>query len=135
MGQAKRRKQQLGDLYGTPEGSNRPLVVYQGFSQNELDKKAMTTIAKAQRRGQAVCLIGTKASRPLAAAAGLPWLHEITEGQELPKSFAWDPEIAENGGPLVPAGHFNGGVTVLGAGFGQYLENAMTTTTPGAPEQ
>lgn len=24
MGQARRRRQQLGDLYGTPEGSNRP---------------------------------------------------------------------------------------------------------------
>jgi hypothetical protein len=27
MGQAKRRKKQLGSLYGTPEGSNRPNVV------------------------------------------------------------------------------------------------------------
>jgi hypothetical protein len=134
MGQAKRRKQQLGGLYGTPEGSNNPFVVYQGYDQNELDKKAAASIANAQRRGQAVCLIGTEASRPLAAAAGLPWLHEIAEGQELPRSFAWDPEIAENGGPLIPGGHFNGGVTVLGAGFGQYLTYALTTPTPGDSE-
>jgi hypothetical protein len=127
MGQAKRRKQQLGDLYGTPEGSNRPLVVLQGFDQDELDKKAMAGITIAQSMGQAVCLIGTEASRPLAAAAGLPWLHEIAEGQELPRSFAWDPEIAENGGPLIPSGHFDGGLIALGAGVCQWLTNALTT--------
>lgn len=54
MGQAKRRRQQLGDLYGTPEGSNRPLVVYQGFDQDELDKKAIASIANALRRGQTI---------------------------------------------------------------------------------
>ena len=36
MGQAKRRKQQLGDLYGTPEGSNRPAITFRWMTADEI---------------------------------------------------------------------------------------------------
>lgn len=121
MGQAQRRKQQLGDLYGTPEGSNRPLNAYQGFDQAELDQKALQQIRAALASARPIVLIGTKAACPLAAAAGLPWLHELPDGQAVPKAVAWDPEIAEAGGPLLPPDHSAGGVVVMGAGSSEWL--------------
>lgn len=124
MGQAKRRKQQLGPLYGTPEGSNRRLIAYQGFEQGELDQKALKRIQAAIAAGQPVTLIGTEAARPLAAAAGLPWLHELPEGEPLPQWLAWDPQIAEAGGQLVPAGHGHDGIVVLGPGSGRWMAAA-----------
>lgn len=129
MGQAKRRRQQLGALYGTPEGSNRPLIAYQGFDQAELDQKALVRIRTAQAAGQPVTLIGTEAARPLAEAAGLPWLHEIPAGDPIPQSLAWDPQIAEAGGPLLPSGHGAGGIAVLGAGASQWMTAALANPT------
>lgn len=129
MGQAKRRRQQLGALYGTPEGSNRPLIVHQGTDQAELDQKALAQIRTAQAAGQPVTLIGTEAARPLAEAAGLPWLHEIPAGQPIPQSLAWDPQIAEAGGPLLPPGHGAGGIAVLGAGSSQWMTAALANPT------
>jgi hypothetical protein len=126
MGQAKRRKQQLGAAYGTPEGSNRPLVVYQGFDQPELDRKSLAQIRAAQAAGQPVILMGTFESRPLAAAAGLPWLHELPPGEPLPRSLAWDPTIAERTGLMLPPGHGDGAVMVMGAGCGQWLKAAAS---------
>jgi hypothetical protein len=125
MGQAKRRKQQLGALYGTPEGSNRRLIAYQGFDQGELDQQALKRIQAAMAQGEAVTLIGTEAARPLATAAGLPWLHELPEGEPVPQSVAWDPVIAEAGGPLLPPGHGTGGTVVMGAGSAQWLAAAI----------
>lgn len=121
MGEAKRRRQQLGDLYGTPEGSNRRLIAYQGFDQTELDQKALARIRTAQAAGQRVLLMGTEAARPLAQAAGLPWLHEIPAGDPIPPSLAWDPQIAEAGGPMPPPGQSDGGIMVVGAGAAQWL--------------
>lgn len=121
MGQAKRRKQQLRDLYGTPEGSNRSLLAYQGSDQTDLDQKALKSIRDALSAGQPVTLIGTAAARPLAAAAGLPWLHELPDGEAIPKAVAWDPEVADAGGPLLPPDHSTGGVVVLGAGTSKWL--------------
>lgn len=126
MGEAKRRKAVLGDAYGTPEGSNRPLVVCTGFNQSELDKKALQMICVAQAKGQPVTLIGTEAARALAEAAGLPWLHEIPAGEPVPESFAWDPVAAENGGPLMQKSDSDSNrVVVLGAGTSQWLEDAI----------
>ena len=121
MGQAKRRKQQLGDLYGTPKGSNRSLLAYQGFDQTDLDQKALKHIRSALSAGQPVTLIGTAAARPLAAAAGLPWLHELTDGEAIPKAVAWDPEVADAGGPLLPLDHSAGGLVLFGAGTSEWL--------------
>ncbi len=129
MGQAKRRKQQLGDRYGTPEGSNRPLIAYQGFDQVELDQKALRQIRAALAAARPIVLIGTKAARPLAAAAGLPWLHELPDGQAIPKAVAWDPEVAETGGPVLPPDHSAGGVVVVGAGSSEWL--ARSTAAAG----
>jgi len=126
MGQAKRRKQQLGDLYGTPQGSNRQLIAYEGFEQEQLDQKALTQIQAALSAGQPVVLIGTASARPLATAAGLPWLHELPTGEPVPNAVAWDPAIAEEGGPLLPVGQFDGGLTVFSDGFTQWLEQALT---------
>jgi hypothetical protein len=124
MGQAKRRKAALGNAYGTPEGSNRPLIVYQGFVQTELDSKALPQIQAALAKGQHVTLVGTQAARPLAEAANLPWLHELPKGDPIPESLAWDIELAANGGPMLP-NRLNGGLLILGAGSGQWLERAL----------
>ena len=125
MGQAKQRREKLGALYGTPEGSNRKLIAYQGFDQADLDRRALIRIQSALAQGLPVLLIGTKDARPMAQAAGLPWVHELPTGQDLPKAVAWDPQIADNGGPLLPHGHFNGGVAVFGAGSVEWMEKAI----------
>jgi len=124
MGQAKRRKQQLGDLYGTPEGSNRELIFYKGFDQPTLDQMALKHIKAAISAGQRVILMGTKAARPLAAAAGLTWLHDRSDCLE-PYSFAWDPEIAEAGGPLIPEYAHEGSLVIVGAGADEWLSAAL----------
>jgi hypothetical protein len=124
MGQAKRRKQQLGALYGPPEGSNRRLIAYQSNDQAELDRKGLREIQATMAKGEPVTLIGTEAARPLAAAAGLPWLHELPQGEPVPQWLAWDPQIAEGGGPLLPSGHGRGGTVILGAGAAQWLDTA-----------
>ncbi len=129
MGQAKQRRKKLGALYGTPEGSNRKLIAFQGSDQSELDLKALTRIKKALAKGLPVLLIGTEAARPLAAAAGLPWVHELPKEQDLPKAVAWDPLIAENGGPMLPQGYFDGGLLCFGAGYGEWLQSALTHPT------
>jgi hypothetical protein len=126
MGQAKRRKAALGDAYGTPEGSNRSLIVYKGFVQTELDSKALSQIQAALAKGQHVTLVGTQAARPLAEAANLPWLHELPKGDPIPESLAWDIELAANGGPMIQSNGLNGGLLILGAGSGQWLERALT---------
>jgi hypothetical protein len=120
MGQARQRREKLGALYGTPEGSNRKLIVFRGSDQPELDKKALIRIQEALAKGLPVLLIGTKAARPLATAAKLPWVHELPKGHSLPKAVAWDLEIAENGGPIVPLGYFDGGLTILGDGCAKW---------------
>lgn len=130
MGEAKRRKQKIGELYGTPEGSNRPLIAYIGTDQGELDQKALGQIRSGQAAGQPVTLIGTEAARPLAKAAGLPWLHEIPAGAPIPLSLAWDPRIAELGGPMLPVNHGAGGLAVLAAGASEWIEAALTRTAP-----
>ena len=129
MGQAKQRRKILGPLYGTPEGSNRNTIVLQGRDQSELDRKALPRIKKALAKGLPVLLIGTEAARPLAAAAELPWVHELPKEQDLPKAVAWDPLIAENGGPMLPEGHFDGGLVFLGAGYGEWLQSALSNPT------
>ena len=126
MGQAKRRKAALGNAYGTPEGSNRSLIVYQGFVQTELDSKALPQIQAALAKGQRVTLVGTQSARPLAEAANLPWLHELPKGDPIPESLAWDIELAANGGPmLLQSDRSDGGLLILGAGSSQWLEQAL----------
>lgn len=127
MGQAKRRKEKLGNAYGTPEGSNRPLIVFKGSDQTELDKLALSRIQQAKSVGDSVTLIGTEAARPLALAAGLPWLHELPANAPVPKQVAWDPMLAIAGGPVLPKRHREDcGLLVLGAGSTAYLEKALT---------
>ena len=126
MGQAKRRKAALGNAYGTPEGSNRSLIVYEGFIQRELDLKALQQIQAALAKGQHVTLVGTQAARPLAEAANLPWLHELPKGDPIPESLAWDIELAANGGPMLQSDRSDGGLLILGAGSSQWLEQALT---------
>jgi hypothetical protein len=125
MGQAKRRKAALGDAYGAPEGSNRSLIVYEGFVQRELDLEALQQIQAALAKGQHVTLVGTQAARPLAEAAKLPWLHELPKDNPIPESLAWDIELAANGGPMLQSNRLNGGLLILGAGSGQWLEHAL----------
>jgi hypothetical protein len=125
MGQAKLRRQQLGSLYGTPEGSNKKLKAYIGGDQHELDQKALKEINAAKGSGQPVILIGTEGARSLASAAGLAWLHEIPEGEPIPESFAWDPAIAEKTGIMPPSGHESGGVVILAAGATKWLEGFL----------
>jgi hypothetical protein len=128
MGQAKRRKQQLGDLYGTPEWSNR-LIVYKGFDQPTCDQMTLKHIKATMSVGQRVIFMGTKADRPLAAAAGLTWLHDRSDCLD-PYSFAWDPEIAENGGPLIPVHTHEGSLVIVGAGVSEWLSSALLTNAP-----
>lgn len=129
MGQAKRRKQQLGNLYGTPEGSNYKLITYKGFDQATCDQMTLKTIKAAISAGQRVILMGTKADRPLATAAGLIWLHERSDCLE-PYSFAWDLEIAEKGGPLIPSYAYEGSLVIVGAGASEWLSSALLTNAP-----
>ncbi len=125
MGQAKRRRERLGPLYGTKDESNHPLVCYQGFEQSELDQRALRRIKKAKNMGRPVVLFGTKDARALAAAADLPWLHELPEGAPLPRWYAWDPEIAEAGGPMPDPTAHPGGLLVMGAGSGNWMTKAL----------
>jgi hypothetical protein len=133
MGQAKRRKEALGFKYGTPEGSNRPLVAYQGFTQSQLDRKALRKIANAKSQGIPVLLIGTHKASPLAEAAGLPWIHELQEGVEVPRWAAWNPQICEEGGPSCPSECFDGALLILGAGFFDYVSSALGDLMPLVP--
>ena len=119
MGQAKRRKQQLGHLYGTTKGSNSQTV------QSRLDQVTLKHIQAQMTEGCHVVLIGTESARPLAAAAGLPWLHELPEGDPVPKSVAWDPAIAEAGGPLLPPHASDDGLLILGGGCFKWLESCL----------
>ena len=129
MGQARRRKQQLGGMYGTTEGSNHGLIFCKGFDQPTRDQMTLKRIKAAISAGQRVILWGTKAARPMAAAAGLTWLHDRSDLSE-PYSFAWDPEIAEKGGPLPPAHTYKGSVLILGAGYIEWLSSALLTNAP-----
>jgi hypothetical protein len=118
MGQAKRRKQQPA-LYGTPEGSNRP----------PFDPQTLQQIELAIAGGQRLMLVGDSQARPLAEAAGLPWLHELPQADPLPQAFAWDLQIAmDGGGPsLSPktADFMAGGVVVMGPGVGKTLAGVL----------
>jgi hypothetical protein len=125
MGESRRRKQQLGKLYGTPEGSNSRLFVYRDADQHKLDVEALRRIRAAQSAGHQVTLVGTSAAKPLAEAAGLPWLHEISAVDPIPASFAWDPVIAELGGPLLPDVDCGNRVVILGAGSTQWMAAAL----------
>lgn len=50
MGQAKRRKQQLGDLYGTPEGSNRPAAIeFREMTADEIEALDPQWVASIRR--------------------------------------------------------------------------------------
>lgn len=109
MGQAKRRRQQLGDLYGTPEGSNRP----------PFDPEALRRIEQVLADGQRLLLVGSDQAQALAAAAGLPWLHRLPEGEPLPQGVAWDLQLAMEGGPVLTpdqSASMAGCVVVLGPG-------------------
>jgi hypothetical protein len=116
MGQAKRRRERLGLLYPTVDLSDHPFVCYEGLEQSELDKEALQEIKKAKAIGRSLVLVGTKDARALAAAADLPWLHELPEGAPLPRWYAWDPEIAEAGGPMPDPTAYPGGLLIMGAG-------------------
>ena len=74
-----------------------------------------------------VILIGTSKCRPLATAAGLPWLHELPQNEINPRFFAWDLEVAENGGPL-PDKIDKDRSLFIGAGFSDWLELALLDT-------
>ena len=128
MGEARRRKRQLGELYGTPEGSNRGLVAYQGFSQEDLDQKSLAKIQAAKAAGQKVVLMATSSALPLAKAAGLPWLHELGEGQPIPRAIAYNPEIAEMGGPILDPSACKGAVLIFGAGVMEWLQKGTATS-------
>lgn len=125
MGQAKIRKEQLGALYGAPkDNSNFP--AYDTPKQRKLDEKGLQMIRAALKAGQPVLLVGTAASRPLAKAAGLPWLHELPLGSSIPKSLAWDMEIAEQGGPVLPSGHTSPDtLLILGAGTAKWMKSYL----------
>jgi hypothetical protein len=124
MGQSKRRKQMLGDLYWTPEARNSRLVVIKGSVQAKNDAIALVRLKEAMSTGQPVTLIGSALARPLAAAAGIQWLHELPTGEPIPSCIAWDAELAVQGGPMLPAGHAPS-LVVLGAGSAEFLEDAL----------
>jgi hypothetical protein len=128
MGQAKRRKDVLGDAYGTPEGSNQKLVAYRGSDQSELDRKALNRILAAKAAGMPVTLVGTKAARPLAQAAGLPWLHELPAGRVAPRQLAWDPSITTSvGGCMLDATEIHrGGLLIIGAGASEWVQETVS---------
>jgi hypothetical protein len=128
MGEARRRKRQLGELYGTPEGSNRGLVAYQGFSQEELDQKALARIKAAKAAGQKVVLMAASAANPLAQAAGLPWLHELGEGEPIPSAIAYSLEAAEVGGPIIDPVACEGAVLIIGAGVSEWLRETIASS-------
>jgi hypothetical protein len=123
MGESKRRKQLLGDLYWTPEARNSRLVVIKGSVQEKNDAIALVRIKEAMSTGQPVTLIGSALARPLAAAAGIQWLHEIPIWEPVPSCIAWDPELAAQGGPMIPA-YRDHGIVVLGAGAAEFIETA-----------
>lgn len=78
MGQAKRRKQQLGALYGTPEGSNRPKdQVWEGLDTSARVVLQAQAMADADQRPRAV------------------WMHDPGEPSPLELQVRWaapDPE-------------------------------------------
>ena len=119
MGQARRRRQQLDRRYGTPAGSNGFRAKARGFQadagsdQEDADQKTLREIQAALAAGEQVTLIGTDEARPLAEAAGLPWLHEIPAGESIPRSLAWNPDVTEAGGPKLPPGHGVDGFLVI----------------------
>lgn len=125
MGQAKRRREAIGELYGTPAGSNKPLIAFKGFTQNELDQKALERIQVARSAGQPVIVWGTRAAQSLVEAAGIAWLHELRPGEPIPREVAWDPTIAELGGPMLPPDHCTGGVLIIGAGLSEWMTQAL----------
>ena len=124
MGEAKRRKAKLGDLYGTPEGSNRPLIVYQGGTQREFDEHILTTIKAALIKGDPVLLVGDERCYSVAAAAGLPWLHNMDDPTNPPRSYAWNPGLfVEGRGPMLqPEKVDNEAHLILGHGSTKYLQ-------------
>jgi hypothetical protein len=216
MGEAKRRREELGDLYGTPQGSNRrdrlaqhvqhlatgadvendaatdlfrKSIVYlltpddqfwvwslleepkvdrhqtcpfppapgadpgiaavnlcrdglevwlelvpsdpsrpaQRRDQEALDRENLERIRLHLADGDRVILFGTAEARPLAEAAGLPWVHELPEGKALPQAIAWDLEVTrEEGCPPLPANWgFSESVLILGAGSGPWIEQMV----------
>lgn len=77
MGQAKRRREHLGDDYGKPEASKRYA-------------NTLRQIARAKAEGVPVVMAATTKAADLVEAACLPWLHELPEGAEQPLAVAWD---------------------------------------------
>lgn len=55
MGQAKRRRKELGDLYGTPEGSNQVGIVWSGISLDGQIALALQDVATADGRPWCIC--------------------------------------------------------------------------------
>lgn len=66
MGQAKRRREQLGALYGTPEGSNRPKEkIWEGLDTTGQVVLQAQAMADADRRPRAVWIHDPGEPRPL----------------------------------------------------------------------
>lgn len=91
------------------------------IAQNVVEQMAVERIKAAIAQNLTVVLIGTETSRPLAAAAGLPWLHELPEKDPVPQWVAWDPAIAEAGGPLLPPPVSDDRLVILGPGMSEFV--------------
>lgn len=78
MGQAKRRKEQLGDLYGTPKGSNKPKEqVWEGLDTSAQVILHAQAMADADRRPRAM------------------WIHDLGTPNPIELQIRWeapDPE-------------------------------------------
>ena len=72
MGQAKRRKQQLGDLYGTPDGSNRPPAVeFREMTPDEIETLDPERLANLRREwgGSLYCVMACCAGETVPVLA------------------------------------------------------------------
>lgn len=128
MGKAKqlrkqRRFERKTSFDATQNIDSEQLIAFVGSEQGENDLKALDLIRNAQSAGQSVVLFAIQEVDRLATAANLPWLHELPIDAVQPHSFAWDPGIADAGGP-VPVVR-DGELLILGAGYFKWMEAAL----------
>jgi hypothetical protein len=84
---------------------------------NDLDKDALAIMRLARRQGRRVVLVGGDEARFLAKQMNLPWLHEMENPSKIPYAVAWNPNIAEAGGPLLSDWVVSRAIVVFGAGI------------------
>ena len=134
MGEAKRKKQQLGGAYGTPLTSKRAVSALSSKGLSAMDREVLGHIKKAASHGRRIILVGGKEACALAERAGLPWLHELADPSKAPYAVAWNPVIAESGGPMLRPPDIEGAFVVYGAGISKWHDGVTSEPPPEGSE-